>query len=826
MNNFPDTDRLRSELGHKRQQLADCQQMLEQMIETYDQAAEAATRRDHMLGIRQADVDYLWGEIRKLQQGLHEATAVREQLEQRITTLQSHVQELRQAVSDAGIPSVQLPPMPPYSRSAPPAMVRFSGSQVPRNPVLERTFFCGLDTPASGLRPSGSGSLHLGGWCCDEQGNPARRVWVAVDHRKIPCSLGWERLDVVKAFAAERRVAPHCGFNVEIEMCPGPNFLRVWAEFVSGARHCLTHRTVVWTGAGQLTGGQLDQAYDVWIQQFDTLSESQLEDMREGIAAMTQPPLISVLLPTYNTPERWLAEAIESVRQQVYPHWQLCIADDASPAPHVRGMLEHYARLDPRISIVLRKQNGHISAASNSALALAQGEFCALLDHDDVVPPHALFHVARAITANPELNLFFSDEDKIDEQGRRFDPYFKSDWNPELFLSHNCISHLGVYRSSLLREIGGFDESLSGSQDWDLALRFIARAGEQGIVHIPRVLYHWRYLDSSTSKSIESKPYAITAGKRAIENFLTSRDDHSVVLPGSWSGSFRVQPALDHLPTVSVILLDREAKLTQDCLAFLRAQTAPSLMEFLLVDDAAKRDSSSPTVFQPDRVRRVGGLDRENLAASYNHGASSARGEILVFLSTDLRPLQEDWLQELCAQVCKSQAGVAGPWLQFADATTFSAGLILREGCRGVLHAFRGLPCSDIGHMGRAHLTQRYLAVAPQCVVTRRSVFEALGGLDAISYPNHSWNVDYCLRVRLDAGRFTIWTPHARLTVLDAFPPSCDSAETEQTRLTRNWGAILTRDPYFNPNLDDADPRFFLAWPPRSPQELPRASLP
>ena len=369
---------------------------------------------------------------------------------------------------------------------------------------------------------------------------------------------------------------------------------------------------------------------------------------------MREKPLISVLLPTYNTDERWLSEVIESVRSQIYPHWQLCIADDASPKPHVREILKHYAALDDRIRYVIREENGHISAATNSALELAKGSFCALLDHDDLLPRQALYHIAACIARDPEVDLIYSDEDKVDEQGVRFDPYFKSGWNPELFLSHNCVSHLGVYRTSILRKIGGFQEDLSGSQDWDLALRFIIEAGERGIRHIPKILYHWRYLDTSTSKSIESKPYAVAAGRRGIQNYLASKGDLSEVLPGTWAGSFRVKPHLSRATTVSIILLDYDAELSHACMQSVLSVTDHSLFEIVLLDSSNPTHVDSAGVpFVPRSVRRTGGLDPKNEARSYNAGASQAKGDVLVFLSQDALITNPDWLTELCAQVSK-----------------------------------------------------------------------------------------------------------------------------------------------------------------------------
>src|SRR4029079_13505447 len=227
-------------------------------------------------------------------------------------------------------------------------------------------------------------------------------------------------------------------------------------------------------------------------------------------------PLISVLMPVYNTNPQWLVEAIESVQRQLYPYWELCIADDASTDPHIRSMLDRYASADSRIKVTLRPTNGHISAASNTALKAATGEYVALMDHDDVLAEHALFWVAEVIANNPNAEFIYSDEDKVDTKGNRSTPYFKCDWNPELFLSHNMICHLGVYRTAMVRELGGFREGFEGAQDYDLALRSIERIAPKQIIHIPRVLYHWRMHQGSTAAGLAAKPYAFEAGRKAI----------------------------------------------------------------------------------------------------------------------------------------------------------------------------------------------------------------------------------------------------------------------------------------------------------------------
>ncbi|MCD6337023.1 MAG: glycosyltransferase, partial [Candidatus Marinimicrobia bacterium] len=237
------------------------------------------------------------------------------------------------------------------------------------------------------------------------------------------------------------------------------------------------------------TNNQLDrQNYTEWISRYDTLTDETRKKMYAQVDSFTCMPLISVIMPTYNSNLNYLTEAIESVRLQLYPNWELCIADDASTDKVIRSILERYSKQDPRIKVVFREQNGNISKASNSALELVSGEWVALIDHDDILPEHALFWVANEIYQNPDIKLIYTDEDKIDEQGRRYDAYFKSDWNPDLFLSHNMFSHFGVYRADLIQRVAGFRVGFEGAQDYDLVLRCLEHVNYDQIRHIPRVL--------------------------------------------------------------------------------------------------------------------------------------------------------------------------------------------------------------------------------------------------------------------------------------------------------------------------------------------------
>ncbi|WP_172682678.1 glycosyltransferase family 2 protein [Verrucomicrobium spinosum] len=261
---------------------------------------------------------------------------------------------------------------------------------------------------------------------------------------------------------------------------------------------------IAWPWKQKVSG----QDYETWVHHYDTIHADDLVKLRQTGAALTDGPLISVLLPVYNTPLRWLKRVIETVLGQAYPKWELCIADDASPDPQVRKTIESYAAGDPRIKVVFRPSNGHIVAATNSALELATGSFVALLDHDDELRPHALLEMAREIMGNPEAALIYSDEDHLDEAGVRYAPYFKPDFNYDLLLSQNCVCHLGVYRADLVRQLGGFRAGTEGAQDWDLALRVFEAVGRDRIHHIPKILYHWRSIEGSTARGVSEKSYA------------------------------------------------------------------------------------------------------------------------------------------------------------------------------------------------------------------------------------------------------------------------------------------------------------------------------
>lgn len=565
--------------------------------------------------------------------------------------------------------------------------------------------------------------------------------------------------------------------------------------------------------------------YQEWIGSYDTLSDADEAAIRAHIATFRHTPRISVLMPVYNTPEQWLRRAIESVRSQLYPHWELCIADDASTASHVKPLLEEYRRLDPRIRVVFREENGHISAASNSALELVTGEFTALLDHDDELAPHALYLVAEELDRHPEADIVYSDEDKIDEAGRRFEPFCKTVWNPDLFFAQNYLSHLGVFRSDLLRRVGGFRQGFEGSQDYDLAIRCVAATHPDKIRHIPFILYHWRAVAGSTSLSTAQKGYAEDAAVRALTEHFRAVNTAVTVEPGGWPTTYRVRyPLPDPAPRVAIIIPTRDGlSLLRRCVTSVIEKTVYPDFELIIVDNRST-DPATLTYLEglaASGAARVLPFDGEfNFSAINNFAARQATGEILCLLNNDMEAIPPEWLAEMVTQALRPEIGAVGAKLSYPDDRIQHAGIIL--GMMGVAnhsHQFRSrhLP----GYYAQLKVPRAVAAVTGACLVVRRELFDLVGGLDEVHLPVAFNDVDFCLRLN-DAGYRTLWTPYAELYHHESASRGSDQAGESQARLAaetaymqERWGARLRDDPYYSPNLSLERNDFSLARPPR-----------
>ncbi len=583
---------------------------------------------------------------------------------------------------------------------------------------------------------------------------------------------------------------------------------------------------------GRLEGRLIGESYGDWIAKYDTLDDDLRAAMRRRIAQLALRPKFSVIMPVYNTDLRWLREAIESVRAQLYPDWELCLSDDASTLPGVQDMVRDYAGRDPRIRAVFRDANGHISANSNSALSVATGDFVALMDADDGIPEDALYWVAEEINACPSVDLIFSDEDKLDSDGRRYDPYFKPDWNPALMLSQNTFSHLGVYRRSLVEKVGGFRLGFEGSQDHDLVLRCADATEPAKIRHIPRVLYHWRATADSTASGSEAKPYAWNAGARAIEEHLARNGVKGEVtrrLKDYYQ--VRYQPP-EAWPKVSIVMPSGcKLELLRPCLsALLAGATYPNFEVLLTVSDIRLQNAEQAAclkAFESDpRVRVLVYENREfNYSWVNNWAAEQARGSILCLMNDDIKIITADWLEKMVVRLRLDRVGAVGVMLYYPDDTIQHAGVIL--GIHGVAgHVFRGLARGAIGYMGRAGVEQDLSCVTAACLAVRREAFEELNGFDeglAIAFND----VDFCIRLRAKGWRI-LWTPEVEHYHLKSQTLGHHNSEARALAFQREvslmrdrWGPVLDADPFYNPNLSLQDDKMALAFPPRVAKHVP-----
>ncbi len=510
--------------------------------------------------------------------------------------------------------------------------------------------------------------------------------------------------------------------------------------------------------------------YSTWIARAEG---NQLEIAADAPAL---PRLFSVLLPTYNTDPRFLREAIDSVRAQSFPRWELCIADDGSTDPRTVQLLKDYAGRDSRIRLCVRTHNGHICAASNSALELATGDFVALLDHDDVLPRHALLAVAEEIARHPDAVMIYSDEDKLGADGVRFAPTFKPDWDPDLMLQRNFVCHLGVFRTDAVRAVGGFRMGYEGSQDWDLALRVSSACTPGQIRHIPRVLYHWRAFRGSTALHINEKPFATEAGLRAVNDHVSRCDLPVTFQPDArgpfWTLRFHIP---DPPPRVSIIIAPALSQATAEaCATCVRDRTQYPDLEVLL----APGERTDP------------------ISATLGLAAATATGEVLCFLDPRCEPLSRDWLEELVAHALRPEIGAVGACLLNPDATVRHAGFIL-DPETVVRSIYANADKTHRGYIDRARLTQRFSAVGGGCLTISRRNFDSVGGFAKLR--GTLAEVDLCLRLSA-IGLGHVWTPKASLIVHGA-PEMMNSVE-DVAQFRGRWGHELSCDPAFNPNLE------------------------
>lgn len=584
-----------------------------------------------------------------------------------------------------------------------------------------------------------------------------------------------------------------------------------------------------WTGvrrrlisAGKSTGFARND-YAEWIRRYDTFTDEKRAAKLALINAFAHRPLISVLLPISSPNPEWLGRTIDSVRGQIYPNWELWIVGNTPVERETAVILERCAEEDGRIKVLFFGQNGDGSTITNRALDLARGDWTTLLAQHDQLSENALFWITELLNREPACRLIYSDEDRINDSGKRFSPYFKCDWNPDLFYSGNLISRLCVFRTLLLREIGGEDPQFGACRDFDIALRYIERLDQNQIFHIPHVLYHKRANEGESNTAENKKSLALRLGERALNEHFQRQS-----IPAraeSIGHGYRIRYSLpSDPPPVSIIIPTRDrVRLLRKCISSILAKTDYPNYEILVIDNGSESRATLRylrKLASDPRIRILRDDRPFNFSALNNEAVKSARGTILALLNNDLEVISRGWLTEMVSHALRPGIGAVGARLLYPNGTLQHGGIIL--GIRGLAgHSHKHIPKNQRGYFCRAGLTQTISAVTAACLVIRKEIYERVGGLDEVNLKVAYSDVDFCLRLR-EAGYRNIWTPFAELYHHESASRGYEDSPQKQARFAREaaylqkrWGTQLLADPAYNQNLTLDFWDFSLAWPPR-----------
>lgn len=566
--------------------------------------------------------------------------------------------------------------------------------------------------------------------------------------------------------------------------------------------------------------------YEFWLDKWVNPKPSDYETMSKIMKGMKHRPFFSFVMPVYNPPVELMEECIESMLNQNYIDFEICIANDASSNPEIKKTIDRYASKYRQIKVVHRTVNGHISSASNSALSLAKGDYIVLVDHDDAVPDYCLFTVAHYINKHPGAKILYSDEDKISIDGERSSPYFKSDFNLFLMFGHNMISHLGVYDRKLVESVGGFRKGLEGSQDYDLFLRCYENISSHELIHIPHVLYHWRMIPGSTAVSADQKSYAVIAAQAAINGHFERTNTPLRSIDGFAPGVNSIAGTRDYDTSISIIIPTRNGlDDLKSCISSIEKNPHDNV-EIIVVDNG----SDEPATLQYLKRLSSLGIARVieypgefNFSAINNFAARAATGDIICFLNNDTEVVSCRWLDRARSLLALPDVGALGARLLYPDNTIQHFGIVLGMAQHKVASTPHvGLPADAHGYFGKARLIQEFSAVTAACLFIRRADFEAVGGFDEnlkVAYND----VEFCIRVR-EAGLKILCDPDITLIHKESKTRGSDADGEKAKRLDREaeyvrkkWSRILDADPYYSPNLSLLNNDFSLSAPPRAP---------
>jgi len=524
-------------------------------------------------------------------------------------------------------------------------------------------------------------------------------------------------------------------------------------------------------------------------------------------------PLVSIITPTYNTQKCYLTEMIESVLAQTYTNWELCVADDASTKVETVETLQYYENKYKNIKVIYRQNNGHISEASNSALSLAKGEYVTFLDHDDTLSPNALYEMVKKLNENPKLKLIYSDEDKIDENSKRYSPHFKSGWNPDMFFSQNYICHLVFLKTEVVDAIGGFRRGYEGSQDYDLLLRSLHVIQDDEIDRVEKILYHWRAIQGSTAYGSDEKTYAHNAGLRALQDYFTTQNAHVHVEDGMLPNTYKVNYLRDDIassPLVSILIPTRDGyDILQKCIQSIIEKTTYTNYEIVVLNNGTickKTLTYFKTIEKHDKVRVLAYDKPFNYSEINNYGVSKSRGDIIALVNNDIEVVNGNWLDEMVSHARRKEIGAVGAKLYYDEGNIQHGGVVL--GIGGVAgHAHKHFAHDAHGYFSRLKIVQNYSAVTAACLVVRKELFYEVGGLDEENLTIAFNDVDFCLKLQ-EKGYRNLWTPYAELNHHESKSRGMEDTEKKKRRfeqevtyMINKWDQTLKNDNYYNKNL-------------------------
>ena len=668
-----------------------------------------------------------------------------------------------------------------------------------------KSFLVCDDPKAGDIRPRG-GTVVVRGWCLAEGGVESVEIQIG-DLPPVRREPDVPRPDVKKEHP-DLDSTGRAGFLVDVDTSTLPN-----GQYDVTVRLIAQGRSIREAETSVLIDHErgFASSYEQWIHEFEKPND---EVIQLKLPNLKRRPLISIIMPVYNTVEAELASAIQSVIDQSYPYWELCIADDHSSKPEVKRVLDKFSSMMSTIKVAYRTDQGGISAASNTALAMVTGEFACFLDHDDTLAPHALAYACEAIDRHPNAEFFYSDEDKLDSAGNRCDPFFKPEWSPDLLRSENYVAHLCVLSSDLLDRVGGFRAAFDGSQDYDLMLRASEKAAE--IVHIPRVLYHWRAGIASTATTLENKSYTVKAAERALTEHCERVGNGAHPEVGVVTGRWRMRYPIAESVHVSIIIASGgKVDVLRTNLQSIFSKTTYERYEVVVIDNSKHAEIEKLVSSFNSGPRTLRYIDWRNKPFNYskinNSAARTCTSPVLLFLNDDTSVIEPGWLEAMVELVARPDVGAVGAKLLYPDGRIQHAGVVmgLFDNCG---HAFKGLDGDRRHYFDFSDVIRNVSAITGACLMAKTDLFWEVGGFDEQTFAVAFNDIDLSLKIG-SLGYHVLYTPHAVLHHHEAFSKTSKDLvphPEEVEAMRRKWGKIIDADPYYSPHLTRNDEDYSL----------------